>query len=92
MTSIFDNMVNNYLKNSAYSTYMAEANYYAQQYGLDPASAHNGEWDAFRHAYASARMTQDTTSTAANLYGYANEIKRHYVADTPSEASPNFGC
>lgn len=36
-----------------YTRYMQEANAYAEQFGLDPSTAHNGEWDAFRHAYAS---------------------------------------
>lgn len=38
--------------------YEQEANAYAQQYGLDPATRHNGEWDAFRHAYVGGATTR----------------------------------
>jgi hypothetical protein len=30
--------------------YMDEANYYAGLYGLNPKTAMDGHWDAFRHA------------------------------------------
>lgn len=40
--------------------YLSEANAYAAKFGLDPQTANtDGHWDAFRHAYASAAMTQD---------------------------------
>ena len=52
---------------------MAEANAYIAQLGLS--GAHNGNADAFRHAFVSAAMTQDFGSLAANLAGQANELR-----------------
>ncbi len=34
-----------------------QADSYARHFGLDPRGAHNGQWDAFRHAYVSAELT-----------------------------------
>lgn len=56
--------------------YQAEANQAARQLGLDPAGAHNGDWDAFRHAYASAEMTREYGEGWARWLGDANELKR----------------
>ncbi|SMB26121.1 protein of unknown function [Sterolibacterium denitrificans] len=56
--------------------YTSEANEAAHQFGLDPAGAHNEDWDAFRHAYASAEMTREYGEGWARLLGDANELKR----------------
>src|SRR5690348_13344743 len=56
--------------------YLAEANYYAGLYGLDPRTANtDGHWDAFSHAYASAAMTREYGNLAAHLFGDANEVR-----------------
>ncbi|HHW4669316.1 MAG TPA: calcium-binding protein, partial [Xylella fastidiosa subsp. multiplex] len=64
---------------SLYNRYMQEANTYATYYGLDPSTAHNGEWDAFRHAYASGAMTREYGETAAHLFGDLNEIRGDFI-------------
>jgi hypothetical protein len=68
-----------------YNRYMQDSNRYATSFGLDPNSAHNGEWDAFRHAYTSAAMTQDYGEYIANLAGIANELRGDLTHDQPSE-------
>lgn len=66
--------------------YLAEANYYAGLYGLDPRTANtDGHWDAFRHAYASAAMAREYGSLAAHLFGDANEVRGDL-----SQAHPQF--
>lgn len=35
----------------------------------------DGQWDAFRHAYASAAMTRGYGNFAAHLFGDANEVR-----------------
>lgn len=64
--------------------YQREANAYAERYGLDPSTRHNGEWDAFRHAYASAAATQDYGRIIAHIAGNANEIYGDVVRNQPS--------
>jgi hypothetical protein len=68
-----------------YDGYLAEANSYAQQFGLDPSSMWNGEWDAFRHAYASAAMTQDFGESIARIAGELNEIRGDLAHDQPPD-------
>ncbi|ALR02920.1 calcium-binding protein [Xylella fastidiosa] len=68
---------------SLYNRYMQEANTYATYYGLDPSTAHNGEWDAFRHAYASGAMTREYGETAAHLFGDLNEIRGDFIHNQP---------
>lgn len=63
---------------------MDEANYYAGYYGIDPNTQHNGAWDAFRHAYASAAMTQDYGSAAAHIFGDMNETRGDWTHDQPA--------
>jgi hypothetical protein len=67
-----------------YNRYMQEANAYAQQYGLDPSTTHNGAWDAFRHAYASAEMTREYGSAVAHAAGELNEIRGDIKHNQPS--------
>ena len=59
-----------------YKKYEEEANKYARIYGIDSseASQHGGEWDAFRHAYASAAATKDIGEYWARNLGNANEV------------------
>jgi hypothetical protein len=45
----------------------AQANAYAQGYGLT--GAHNGSWDAFRHAYVSAEMARVHGTFTAKILG-----------------------
>lgn len=40
----------------AYYRYLKLSTDYARRNGLDPATKHNGAWDAFRHAFTSAAM------------------------------------
>ncbi len=47
--------------------YGREADAYARQFGLT--GRHNGDWDAFRHAYASAEMTRQYGSEWARAAG-----------------------
>jgi len=63
--------------------YMDEANYYAGLYGLDPKTAIDGHWDAFRHAYASAAMAREYGALAAHLLGDANEVRGDLSAGHP---------
>ena len=72
-----------YIKNK-YEEYTREANAYARHYGLDPSTSRNGEWDAFRHAYASAAATQDYGETIAHIAGEANETYVDLVGDQPA--------
>lgn len=58
--------------NDVYNRYMQQANAYAQQYSLDPSTAHNGAWDAFRHAYSSVEMAREYGSVAAHAAGELN--------------------
>lgn len=51
----------------------AQANAYARYYGLT--GAHNGAWDAFRHAYVSAEMTRVHGSFTAKVLGDLYEAK-----------------
>lgn len=77
--------------NDAYDRYTREANEYATQFGLDPATAHNGEWDAFRHAYASGAMTQDYGESVANWAGEANELRGDWTHDQPPREMSGSG-
>ncbi len=54
----------------------AQANAYAKHLGLT--GAHNGEWDAFRHAYVSAEMTRAHGAFTAKLLGDMYEIKGQF--------------
>jgi hypothetical protein len=68
-----------------YSRYLQEANAYAAKFGLDPNTANtDGHWDAFRHAYASAAMTNECGRLAAHLFGDANEIRGDLFHDQRS--------
>jgi hypothetical protein len=49
-----------------------EADSYATQYNLQ--GRHNGEYDAFRHAYVSGRFVQNGYEVSAQVLGIANEI------------------
>jgi hypothetical protein len=51
-----------------------EADSYAASYKLDIRGRHNGEWDAFRHAYVSGRFTQAGYENTAQILGLGNEI------------------
>src|SRR3546814_11629629 len=44
---------------------------------------HNGEWDAYRHAYASGEMTREYGEGTANIAGEANEIYGDLHHDQP---------
>jgi len=44
------------------------------EFDLRGGIAHNNELDAFRHAYVSARFTQEYGDIGANLLGIANEV------------------
>jgi hypothetical protein len=66
-----------------YNRYMQEANSYAAIFGLDPATSHNGAWDAFRHAYASGAMTRENSEEIARLFGDLNEIKGDLLNNQP---------
>ena len=70
--------------NDVYNRYMREANAYAEQYGLVRSTAHNGAWDAFRHAYSSAEMAREYSSAFAHAAGELNEIRGDYKHDQPS--------
>ena len=37
-------------RDALYQRYLNEANQFAVEFGLDPAGAHNGAWNGFRHA------------------------------------------
>lgn len=63
--------------------YMDEANYYAELYGLNRKTELDGAWDAFRHAYASAAMSQDYGRLAAHAFGDANEVRGDLLYDPP---------
>ena len=62
-----------------------EAYEQAQRLGMSSKGAHNGELDAFRHAYASARMTQEWGESLARKGGFRheqnhpNEISEHVM-------------
>lgn len=71
--------------NNLYNQYEQEANDYAQQYGVNLNTSHNGEWDAFRHAYVSGEMTRDYGEAAANFFGELNKIRGDYLHDQPSQ-------
>lgn len=58
--------------------YRAEADRYIAKFGLT--GRHNGQADAFRHAYASAAMTQDYGEWVANIAGQSHEIKNQIGA------------
>ena len=68
---------------SLYDQYLAEAKHYISLYGLS--GEHNGNADAFRHAYVSAAMTQDYGSVAANLAGQANELRGDWNGQPAAE-------
>ncbi len=57
--------------NSLYNRYHEEADAYAFHYGIDPNTKINGEWDAFRHAYASGAMAREYSETPAHAFGVA---------------------
>lgn len=57
----------------------AQADSYAAMFLLDPNSKNDGEWDAFRHAYASAEMTRRFGATIADTLGIWNETKGDYT-------------
>ena len=50
---------------------------------LDPASQHNGEWDAFRHAYSSGRIVQDYLlgESVARKIGFQHEQENEKSLD-----------
>jgi hypothetical protein len=60
---------------SLYAKYMQEANDYAKSFDLEPSTAHNGAWDAFRHAYASGAMTNEYGEHIARAFGDLNELR-----------------
>ena len=72
------------LYNDLYNRYQQEANAYAESYGIDPSTAHNGAWDAFRHAYASGAMSMEYGETAARIFGDLNEIRGDLTHNQPS--------
>lgn len=78
------------LKNELYAKYMQDANKYAKGFGLDPESSTDGEWDAYRHAYASAAMTQDYGENLANLAGWLNEVNADLFSDYQNPKSRNM--
>ena len=59
-----------------YKQYLEEANKYAGIYGINSSdtSQHGGEWDAFRHAYASGAATKDIGEYLARVFGNASEV------------------
>jgi hypothetical protein len=59
----------------ANTEYLALANHYASVLGLDPNGVHNGDWDAFRHAFVSAAFTRDFGAEVALVLGDLNELK-----------------
>jgi hypothetical protein len=63
---------------------MNEANEYASAYGLDPATQHNGSWDAFRHAYSSAAMANEFGADVADAAGWLNELRGDLLHDQPA--------
>ncbi|WP_186398064.1 hypothetical protein [Stappia sp. P2PMeth1] len=74
-----------YVPTDVLLAYQNEANTWAQHFGLDPSTAHNGQWDAFRHAYASAAMTQDYGSTIANVAGQLVELRGDWNGQPAAE-------
>lgn len=59
----------------------AQADVYARNFGLT--GAHNGAWDAFRHAYVSAEMTRAHGTFTAKLLGDLYEIKGQFANNQP---------
>lgn len=59
----------------------SQADAYAKSFGLS--GAHNGSWDAFRHAYVSAEMTRIYGAGTAKLLGDANEIYGQFSHGQP---------
>lgn len=62
-----------------YENYKIEAAQYAKSYGMkadEPGmtSTEKFQWDAFRHAYASASMANEYGYTVAEMAGYAVEL------------------
>ncbi|MDR0564488.1 MAG: hypothetical protein LBG78_06080 [Azoarcus sp.] len=70
---------------SFYDRYAAEADAYAQQFGLGPRSQVSGDWDAFRHAYASAEMTREYGETLAKWAGWLKEWSDDLFGQKPSD-------
>ena len=68
-----------------FDRYHAEADYYAQQYGLNPKTQKDLAWDAFRHAYASAAARKDYGWLGAKLSGDLHEA-RGDQADDPQHS------
>lgn len=56
-----------------YENYRVEAEQYASGYGITPQST-SAQWDAFRHAYASASMANEYGYAVAEMAGYAVEL------------------
>ena len=69
---------------SLYKKYMQEANDYAKSFGIEPSTAHNGAWDAFRHAYASGAMTNEYGEIIAHAFGDLNELRGDLYHNQPS--------
>ena len=84
-SGLIKGFVEDYLHKSPYVEYKRESNIYARFLGLDPNTAVNGEWDEFRHAYSSARMTQNDSVSEAHLYGELNEIRGDFFDEQPAE-------
>jgi len=62
-----------------------ESNAYAKKFGLDPNSVSGGEWDAFRHAYASAEVTREYGRYVAYLLGWAHEVSGDINGQEPPD-------
>lgn len=67
--------------NTLFKRYIDEADYYASLYRLEPKSANDGAWDAFRHAYASAAMSRERGRLMAHAFGDANELRGDLSSD-----------
>ena len=64
-----------------YYRYLQEAHTFAQMYGLT--GEHNGDIDAFRHAYASAEMVREYGEAWAIALGNLNEVKGDILNGQP---------
>lgn len=69
---------------SLYAKYMQEANDYASSFNIEPSTAHNGAWDAFRHAYASGAMANEYGEYIARAFGDLNELRGDIYHNQPS--------
>lgn len=71
-------------QHTPFDRYNAEADYYAQRYGLNPKTQKDLAWDAFRHAYASAAMRRDYGWLVAKFSGDLHEARGDQGADPQS--------